>query len=276
MTQSAVSNAMIRLKSELAETLFIRKGRGIELTVFAKSFEQQLLVSMQQIEHVIEAQQQFDPMTTRRIFTVYANEYAMLMLYPIVKKLIAPYGARIQFKMTPVEEQAIFDDLSRQQADVAIDLFPTIPAAFAQQELSREELVIIVRSDHPRITQQPTKAQYYSEQHAGLIMRRSNLHMVNAFSPQVVASRDIECECSSIVAMMTLCAQTDLIGVVPRGYASQQAKQFGLNIFELPIEMPAVPLKMIWHKGIANSSAHQWLRVMLQQARDQLSSSIGL
>lgn len=270
MTQSAVSNAMNRLKAELGESLFTRKGRGIELTVFAKSFSRQLSESMQQIQHVIEAQQSFNPLETKRTFTVYANEYVMLQLYPAVQQLLEATQCSIQFRMTPEVEEQIFDDLSRQQADIAIDLFPSVPPAYEPQELFHEELVAVARQDHPRIRGQISAEQYLQEQHAGLMMRRSNLHIVNVLSRRAIPMRDIQCEFSSLTAMMAMCAESNLLGVAPRRLANECRERFGLQTFEVPFELNSVALKMVWHKAASLNPAHVWLRDIIQAASQRV------
>ena len=37
-------------------------------------------------------------------------------------------------------------------------------------------------------------------------------------------------------------------------------KRLGLRVLPIPLELPAVPIYMIWHETRRNDAAHRWLR----------------
>jgi DNA-binding transcriptional LysR family regulator len=40
-------------------------------------------------------------------------------------------------------------------------------------------------------------------------------------------------------------------------------QRLGLQILELPVELPALPIYMIWHETRRNDAAHHWLRELV-------------
>jgi DNA-binding transcriptional LysR family regulator len=40
-------------------------------------------------------------------------------------------------------------------------------------------------------------------------------------------------------------------------------ERFGLQVLAMPVELPAVPIYMIWHGARRNDAAHRWLRELV-------------
>ena len=43
-------------------------------------------------------------------------------------------------------------------------------------------------------------------------------------------------------------------------------KRLGLRVLEIPLELPAVPIYMIWHETRRNDAAHLWLMSLSWQS----------
>ncbi|MCM2678864.1 LysR family transcriptional regulator [Echinimonas agarilytica] len=271
LNQSSVSNAMIRLKIELGEVLFLREGRGIKPTAFADEFASQIKDSLATVEAVVANQQHFQPDQTQRTFVVYSNEVMMLMLAPIVAELTQATQCRVEFRETPPIEQRIYDDLSRQKVDAALDLFPRIPSAFQQQAMLRHQGVVIASRHHPRIQGRISQSEYLSEAHVGLRMRRSDLHVVNFLSKQRIPNRKMMCEFSSVMGLMAMCSRSEYLGFVPQEFARQYQDAFELQLLKPPYDFEALESQLIWHRSMSAHSAHQWLREILSTAVKMLN-----
>jgi DNA-binding transcriptional LysR family regulator len=40
-------------------------------------------------------------------------------------------------------------------------------------------------------------------------------------------------------------------------------RRLGLQILAIPLELPALPIYMIWHETRRNDAAHRWLRELV-------------
>lgn len=63
-----------------------------------------------------------------------------------------------------------------------------------------------------------------------------------------------------VSSIVQLVASTDLVGIVPRRYAEQASPQYGLQIFDLPLELSNQQFHLIWHKRAAEDEGIKWLR----------------
>jgi len=65
---------------------------------------------------------------------------------------------------------------------------------------------------------------------------------------------------SELLEIPAVVASTDLLGLMPASLGSLMEKRMGLRVLAIPLELPAVPIYLIWHEARRNDSGHQWLR----------------
>jgi DNA-binding transcriptional LysR family regulator len=53
---------------------------------------------------------------------------------------------------------------------------------------------------------------------------------------------------------------TDLVGRASRRLHAPIIERLGLVSFDLPVDVPPVPLAMAWHRRYETDAAHAWLR----------------
>lgn len=53
---------------------------------------------------------------------------------------------------------------------------------------------------------------------------------------------------------------SELVALVPRHAARASVGRGSLASYVPPVELPAVPIQMVWHQSNAAAPAHQWLR----------------
>jgi DNA-binding transcriptional LysR family regulator len=74
---------------------------------------------------------------------------------------------------------------------------------------------------------------------------------------------------SELLEIPTVVASTDLVGVFPASMGPLMEKRLGLRVLAIPLELPPLPIYMVWHETRRNDSAHRWLRelVVVELAR---------
>lgn len=75
VTQSAMSQTLSRLRSQLDDPLLVRAGRGMEPTPFVRRFAGRLRAAIAELEAVVHDRPAFDPVTTPRRFVVAMVDY---------------------------------------------------------------------------------------------------------------------------------------------------------------------------------------------------------
>jgi DNA-binding transcriptional LysR family regulator len=60
--------------------------------------------------------------------------------------------------------------------------------------------------------------------------------------------------------------RTDLVAILPRRFVEEVARNFELDIHELPIELPEQFTYMMWHANSELDPGHRWLRESMTRA----------
>ena len=65
---------------------------------------------------------------------------------------------------------------------------------------------------------------------------------------------------SELLEIPTVVASTDLVGIFLSSMGPLMEKRLGLQVLPIPLELPPMPIYMIWHETRRNDAAHRWLR----------------
>lgn len=255
-----MSNAIARLKRTVGEELFIRVGRGVKPTSAALSLYEQFESPLASIEQSLQGIDAFDPKNSRRTFYIYANEIMIGLLHHGAEQWLKSTNIKLIFRETPVQEQQLQLDLQLETVDLAIDMIKPELASFNSLEVMTDKLVCVVRKEHPRISGSISRAQYFSEKHIVLNMKRGNLSMVDLLTDEVLPTREMYSEQASILAMLATAANSDAITLASNSYAKQYAELLGLQILSLPLDVNPIKYHMVWSCKLTRNPANMWLR----------------
>ena len=70
---------------------------------------------------------------------------------------------------------------------------------------------------------------------------------------------------SELLEIPTVVASTDLLGVFPSSMGPLLTKRLGLQVLGIPLDLPALPIYMVWHEARRHDPAHRWLREFVAQ-----------
>lgn len=264
LTQPGVSGAIKRLQKTLGVELFVREGRGISPTIAAVQLADQVSPAYNMVNNALSNVTGFDKHTPRS-FLVYVDEPMMNLLQPMVEQDSGMGNCEIVFKLPPIDEDQLLNQLSLQKADLAIDIGQLPSLSYINQLFYREHIVFICRKGHPRIDGVIDKEQFYQERHIILKLRRARLSVLEYFSGEAIHERKVSCECDSILSMMALIAESDSVGITSSSMADKYADKLDLQQIALPFNQNPVVHNMIWHKRNECHPAHIWLRGKLNQ-----------
>lgn len=260
LTQSSVSNAIGRLKAIVGEELFVRVGRGIQPTVFAKELYQQLHQPLEDIEQVLMGLEEFDYRKAQRRFTVLANDVVIRRLQGALDRLLVNTGIEIIFKETPHNEAEIESSLMFEQVDLVLHLDFSELKMFARKKLIDEEVVCVAALNHPRLQDGLTVEQFLAEKHILFSGRTNNLPMAQALNIPIMSKRELHGEQSSFLGIMASVSKCEAIGLIPKSYADEYKTVFGLQIFPIPFKAPPLEVCMFWKNKLTQNQANKWLR----------------
>ena len=268
MSQSAMSNALTRLRHYFDDPLLVQVGRQMELTPRAESMRHSVKDILVRVEATISSDLEFDPTRSTREFRILLSDYSMTTLMPRVLALAGQEGARVRFSMIP-QMDSPYIAIERGEADLLIT--PTMfTSADHPSELLFEDHFVCVAWADGRYGKQPLTEEHYREaRHIRMVPPRSTSTFENEFLQARGIVRETDAVCFSFAALPHLVVGTDLLATV-HGLLAEAVQALPITIHQLPF--PAAPLdqRLQWHVHKSQDPALIWLKKLMHKAANSL------
>jgi DNA-binding transcriptional LysR family regulator len=271
MTQPALSNALARLRDTLKDPLFIRERYGMKPTQMAQELAPAISAALAGIDDVIRGQQEFDPASTTRLFTVAPNSYVEFVLMPAVVARLRERADGIKLRFTPFGNDLVETGAMSGATDMVIGRMVDPPDNLVVQHLMDDGLACVVRKDHPDVQDSLSSEQYERLKHVNVLPPgRMRAGLFQALGQRGL-KRDVAVSVTHFLAVPEMIAVTDYCATLPRLICTRLAEDPRLKVLPAPVDLGTFPVEMAWHVRYRHDPAHRWLRALIVEvARDLL------
>ena len=265
ISQSAVSNALTRLRETLGQPLFVRAGQGVAPTPYAESIASDISNALAILRTALQ-ETAFDFRSSQRRFTLICSDYSASLILPVVMRRVEELAPHVTLQVLAKHENADFAQaLSQGEADLAIGGLPFLAGSTRHQRLFDERTVVLARQGHPAT------------------LKRVDLNVLNKYPHVLVnpygnwlpweelfkeAGLSIEPHIAvrlpTYLAAPYLLEATDHLASCPERLAALLMRNFPLKVVKLP-PLGTVSIGQYWHERSQEDPGHQWLR---QQVHD--------
>ncbi|EJG0649777.1 LysR family transcriptional regulator [Vibrio parahaemolyticus] len=243
VTQPAISASMKRLEQLSNKSLFVRKGRNIELTSTAHHWVPLFRRALSIINDAVIEQTTFQVCCTE----------------PSFPRLTA--SPSFSLRCAPVSSLSLLDDLRLHKVDLVVDNLPTIETSFVCELVYEEPIVVICRQGHPRITGNKfNSSMFYAEQHCVLVDTEHRAVNLGGALLDPTQHLHIGMTTVSLSGMVLNVSKLDYLGILPLSFAREWQDSLKLQILPCPIKSQSIGYNMIYHKRDEHNVAHQKLR----------------
>ncbi|MGM0774253.1 LysR substrate-binding domain-containing protein [Marinobacter sp.] len=271
MTQSAVSQALGRLRLTFDDEVFVRSGNGMRPSNYAVQIYPDIRAALSTIRAVVESKKFFDPDTSERNFKLAMGDYGEHLLLPELLHVLAGYGGALTVQNHPNTDPAVIARLEQAQLDLLFDVRRPVSASIEACELLTEELVVICREDHPRLGESLNVAGFLSERHVVLAIGDSSHTLLERIpGMQRTGNRRIAARVNQYVAIPRLVEATDAIATLPRRMADYFMEREAIRILPFPFPGAVFDVFMAWHRSFNGDAAHTWLRDSVKNLAERL------
>ncbi len=260
LSQSAMSEALGRLRRHFGDDLLLRVGNRYELTPFAAGLRPTAAAAVDLVDRTFAAGARFDPATCEREFVLLSSDYATSVFGPRLIAAITAAAPRARVRLVPLPRPAPGSTTADARA---IDgfLMPRGMATpgFAGAELFRDTWVCLVSADNERVAEALTvEAMADAPWVVQDVMEHSN-PVLSAVRARGAEPR-LECVVGEVHSIPFLVRDSSRIGVVPARLTPFCACLPGVRVVPVPFETPPVIETLWWHKAHTADPAHRWLR----------------
>src|SRR5581483_1970138 len=273
LSQPAVSNALNRLRHTLKDGLFVRRGKPTVPTPRAESIAERVREALMQFEQVVAGDARFDPANAERVFTLLGSDMFSMQFMPRFADRIAATAPGIALRLIDSAGGDVERLLRDNVIDVALERPIDMPDWVSRQLLFRSPFVLIAARRHPAIRKAGIKAggtlplSLFCELPFALRSIDGSMSgLVDDALQKAGASRRVVLTLPHFHAIALAVAEGRLVATVPSQFADAVAKDLGLSIYRLPIEVVVPEIKMYWHRRHDQNPAHRWLRSQIAVA----------
>jgi LysR family nod box-dependent transcriptional activator len=266
LSQSAMSNALGRLRDYFEDELLVQVGRQLELTPRAEVLREAVRDVLLRIDTSIATQPQFDCTTSDREFRLCISDYTMEVLVPRVLAAAACQRSTVRFNLLPQVRNPA-QALEHGDADLLV-----IPKAYCSAEhpaeiLFTDEFACVVWSGSSHARQGLSFERYAGAGHVVMQPVGTDQPAFESwFVQRYGLSRRIEVTAYSFAALPFLVVGTELVATVHSLLAHGVVKALPVTLLPPPLPMPVFEQAMQWHKYRSQDPGLLWLRTLMQQA----------
>ncbi len=272
MTQPALSNALTRLRTTLRDPLFIRERYGMQPTPKAQELAPVIAAALTRIDDVILGQQDFDPSQAERLFVVAPNSYVEFVLAPALVARLRVEAPGIKLRLTPFNNDLAETGVISGTTAMVLGRLVDPPDNLVVQHLMDDGLACVVRADHPEVGDILTRTQYEHLRHVNVLPPgRLRAGLFQALERQGLR-RDVAVSVTHFLAVPEMVAVTDYCATLPSQICRRLAHDPRLKVVAAPVDLGTFPVDMAWHVRYRHDPAHRWLRGVIGEVAQAVSS----
>jgi DNA-binding transcriptional LysR family regulator len=290
LTQSAISHALNRLRVTLGDELFVRGTDGMQPTARAAEIGPRISQALNHMQLAL-APAAFDPKTTDRCFTVGATDYFSALLLPEITARLRTEAPHAELRVRAIDDLDIVEELDAGRMDVVTGSFGRIPERFAQEPLYRDEMVWVLRADHPAAGKPLTLDVIAGLPHLSIALAGNVSEAIDGFITQHgLERRVIACNRGGVdrilaerglsrrnhvtvphfLAVPRILVHSDLIALMPRRLAARFTGTYPLTLIAPPHDCASFDVMALWHARLGAGADVTWFRTLLREVAGAL------
>ena len=270
LSQPAVSAALGRLRAAFGDPLLVRDGQGLQLTAFALTLREPVRTLLEDATAVL-ARPVFDPASATDTFRLAAPDFFTQVLLPDLIAQFEREAPGVTLRYADSIGRTAIEDLREGRIDLLFAPARVLPPGFETEFLFLPDFRVIARRGNPEVERHELSpgetmpvALFSALRHAVFRVTDDEPEAQERFIGSLGIVQHAAIRAPNFTAVWQAVAATDMIGIIPRQLAERVAPLAGLDIFQLPFDLPSEDMHQAWHRRNAGSRGLIWLRGVIR------------
>lgn len=269
VTQSAVSNALARLREAFADPLVVRSGRGLVPTPRAREIAPHLAAAIAQLEQAVRGSG-FDPARTTRTFAIACSDNHQLSEMPKVARLFAERMPEATLRVVSVEYAIASGGLAQGELEAILGPEGAAGPGERFEPLFEERAAVVARRGNREVGAAIDRARFnelpWVDVH--LALGRGGVGNRMAFEAMAAAGLQprVRLQVPSFMAAAAVVAQGDAIAGMPHRFAEAASALLPLRIVASPLPPMPMVMGLIWHERTDADEGSRCFRALVAEA----------
>lgn len=255
----AMSHTLSRLRLAVGDPLFVRAGNRLVATPRALAMRERVTRAANEISALLRPDLPLDLSTLERTFIIRASDAMIVTMGHELDALVRKEAPGVALHLVGV----LLAEASEVDLDIGVQY--GIAADLRIQTLLHEEMVPVVRKDHPLAKRRLTPARLSELEHIAVASQRAKLEELT--KPKRGRSwRPPSRIVPSFLAAAALVGASDAYTVIPSRLAATVVDAFGLCRLAVTGPATKVAIAQAWSPRFDNDPGHTWLRSCVRRA----------
>lgn len=265
VTQSAVSNALARLRGILGDPLFVRHGRGLAPTPRALALQPVLAGVVRGAREVLASGVTFDPSTTTREFSIACGDYYGVVLVPPLLERLREVAPNARLRIVTLDRLVQTNGLAS-DVDVHVGLPPSVPEGCFAEPLYEERFACLVRRGGPSSRRRRMSlAAYAAASHVRFQVLDGSRDPSDALLATHGITRNVVLTVPHFTSVPFVVAELGLVATMSRRLCEVYAGLLPLEVLAPPIEVDVRWSQLVWHRRTDADQGASFLRALVRE-----------
>lgn len=270
LSQSAMSHALGRLRSQFNDPLFIRQGNSMEPTPLAENLATGILPGLEMVGGAIRDKGTFQPATTRRTFRLGMNDYGGAIVLPLLTEHIRRAAPNVALHIVHSTHEERQQMLKEGALDAVMGCYLIEGKHICSAELFRDREACVVRHDHPLATGALEPSRFQDMPFIALSLSVSGKNVLDRVLEKTGFKLNPVVTIQQELAVPELVRTTGLAGTMAERLARRTIHGNELCIRPLPFADAEFSPRLFWHTSRDTEPGQRWLRGCLFEAAASL------
>lgn len=272
VTQSAVSNALGRLRAQLGDPLVVRRGRGLVATPRGLELAPIVAAAVASLEAAVALGDGFLPAECTRRFTIALADNHQASDGARIAAGCATRLPRAVLRVVSADYLASSDGLASGEIDVALVPSPLVRAPYLGRHVFDEHACLVVARDHPRFRGgRKLSPRLFAELgHIDVEVALGRTGVGHRAASDHWKAQRLERRVAVVVPFFATAAmiasRTQLVAGLPSRAAAVMCKAFGTKIVPTTFALPSIGVSMMWHERTDADAGARYFRDVVADA----------
>lgn len=266
LTQSAISQALKRLRDVFGDDLFLRRPHGMEPTATALALEAPIADAVETLRGALGVARAFDPKTVSGLVRLAAMHTEQAVLIPTLMARLRDTAPGLDLSVIPRGRNEAMAALQDGEVDLALGFFRDIPDT-CQSEVIYEDGYLVAGNPEVLSSKTPLDLDTYCKMDHILTSPSAQLSgVVDLHLEKLGRERRVVLGLPAFLPALAAAAASDALVTVPARVAHAFAGRFGLATQRPPLDLPSFPVSVVWHRRNDSDPQTQWVKSNLNHA----------
>ncbi len=266
VTQSAVSNALRRLRATFGDPLVVRLPRGLVPTARGQALAPEVRAVLDAARRLFGEGSAFDAKTTERTFSIACSDAVAATLLPALLARMARALPAARLRLVTIDRMVATDGLARGDVDLLVGIPPSVPPGCSSEKVYDDPMLCLLRKGHPRSKARLSLDAFCALPHVELALFGQHDETIDRALAARGRARVVKIAVPHFSSIPLAVLETDCVATLSGRIASAFAARLPLVVVRPPIALPTLTLSAVWHRRSDADPGVTLLRRLLQKA----------